>query len=75
MSQVNIYEAKTRLSQLIEQALAGEQVTIAKAGKPQVKLVPAIDPDDSEIVLGGQKDGAKMLDNFDDPLPEFEPYS
>jgi prevent-host-death family protein len=40
MSVTNIHEAKTRLSQLIERALAGEEVIIAKAGKPLVKLVP-----------------------------------
>jgi len=36
----NIHDAKTNLSRLIEQALAGEDVVIAKAGKPLVKLVP-----------------------------------
>ena len=36
----NIHDAKTNLSRLIEQALAGEEVVIAKAGKPLVKLVP-----------------------------------
>jgi len=40
MAQINIYEAKTNLSNLIAQALDGEEVIIAKAGKPQVKLVP-----------------------------------
>jgi antitoxin (DNA-binding transcriptional repressor) of toxin-antitoxin stability system len=37
--QVNIYEAKTQLSRLIEQVLAGERVVISKAGKPVVDLV------------------------------------
>lgn len=37
--EVNIYEAKTKLSQLIERAMVGEEVIIAKAGKPMVKLV------------------------------------
>jgi prevent-host-death family protein len=36
----NIHDAKTNLSRLIEKALAGEEVVIAKAGKPLVKLVP-----------------------------------
>ena len=39
MQIVNIYQAKTNLSKLIEQALEGEEVVIAKAGKPKVKLV------------------------------------
>jgi hypothetical protein len=40
--EINIYEAKTRLSQLIERALAGEEVIIAKAGKPMVTTGKAI---------------------------------
>jgi prevent-host-death family protein len=40
MKTVNIHEAKTHLSRLIEEAAAGEEVVIAKAGKPMVKLVP-----------------------------------
>ncbi|SEB48535.1 prevent-host-death family protein [Paramicrobacterium humi] len=36
---VNVYEAKTQLSKLIERALAGEDVVIARAGKPAVRLV------------------------------------
>lgn len=39
MQLVNIHDAKTNLSKLIEKVLAGEDVTIAKAGKPVVKLV------------------------------------
>ncbi len=38
--QVNIHEAKSRLSQLIERVLNGEAVVIAKAGKPVAQLVP-----------------------------------
>ena len=36
----NIHEAKTQLSKLIESALAGEEIIIAKAGKPLVRLIP-----------------------------------
>lgn len=36
---VNLYEAKTNLSRLVEQAAAGEEIVIAKAGKPRAKLV------------------------------------
>ncbi|WP_290648753.1 type II toxin-antitoxin system prevent-host-death family antitoxin [Aquisalimonas sp.] len=38
--QVNIHEAKTRLSQLVERALGGERIVIAKAGTPCLELVP-----------------------------------
>ena len=40
MAQVNIHEAKTHLSRLVERAAAGEEIVIAKAGKPRAKLVP-----------------------------------
>lgn len=40
MNLVNIHQAKTHLSKLIKQSLAGEEIIIAKAGKPMVKLVP-----------------------------------
>ncbi len=40
----NIQEAKTHLSRLVEQAAAGEEIIIAKAGKPMAKLVPYIAP-------------------------------
>jgi prevent-host-death family protein len=40
MTTVNMHEAKTHLSRLVEQAARGETVVIAKAGKPLVKLVP-----------------------------------
>ena len=40
MPTVNMHEAKTQLSKLVEAALAGEEVVIAKAGKPAVRLVP-----------------------------------
>lgn len=50
--QVNIYEAKTNLSKLIDQVLAGEQVTIARAGRPVVDIVVH---EHRGIVFGGLK--------------------
>lgn len=41
---MNIHEAKTQLSKLVEQAAAGEEIIIAKAGKPMAKLVPYAPP-------------------------------
>jgi len=41
---INIYAAKTQLSRLIERALAGEEIVIARAGKPLVRLVPVGSP-------------------------------
>ena len=40
MKTVNVYEAKTRLSQLLELAASGEEVVIARAGRPMAKLIP-----------------------------------
>ena len=40
MGMVNLYEAKTNLSRLVDQASAGEEIIIAKAGKPMARLVP-----------------------------------
>lgn len=42
MTKVNMHEAKSQLSKLIEQAMNGEEIVIAKAGKPKVRLVPII---------------------------------
>ncbi|MCL2803844.1 MAG: type II toxin-antitoxin system prevent-host-death family antitoxin [Micrococcales bacterium] len=51
---VNAYEAKTRLSQLIAQAEQGDDVTIARRGKPVVRLVPLTEPPQRELgFLGG----------------------
>ncbi len=44
MTKVNIHEAKTNFSKLIERALAGEEIVIAKSGKPLLKLVPLEGP-------------------------------
>ena len=64
----NIDEAKSQLSELVERALAGEEVIIAKAGKPMVRLVPARGSDAPRI--GGQWKGkVHIADDFDE-LPE-----
>ena len=41
-TQVNLYEAKTKLSDLVERAAAGEDIVIAKNGSPRVRLVPVV---------------------------------
>ncbi len=74
MTQVNIHEAKTHLSQLIQRALMGEQIIIAKGNKPLVELVvlPQAIP---ERRLGGAKSIVLfMTDDFDEPLDEFQEY-
>ncbi len=68
MKIANIHEAKSQLSELVERALAGEEVVIAKAGKPMVRLVPVRDSGAPRI--GGQWKGkVRIADDFDE-LPE-----
>ena len=68
--QVNIYEAKTRLSELVEQAHAGATVIIAKGGTPMAKLVPLNDPPKRKIVYGLMKGEFVESPDFDAPLPD-----
>lgn len=65
MEIANIHQAKSNLSRLIERALAGEDVIIAKAGKPMVRLVPVVN-DDSPREGGQWKDRVRIADDFDD---------
>jgi prevent-host-death family protein len=67
--EVNIHEAKTHLSRLIEQALAGEEVVIAKAGNPLVRLV-RIEPDRPE--LGSARGAFALKEGWDAPLTDAE---
>ena len=63
MTTVNIHEAKTHLSRLIEQAARGETVIIAKAGKPLVKLVP-VDAPATRSRIGFMKGEFTVPDDF-----------
>lgn len=68
MDTVNTYEAKTHLSSLLDRAAAGEEIVIAKAGKPVARLVAYTQTQKPRE--GGQWKGRlKISDNFDDPLP------
>ena len=72
MPAFNIYEAKSSLSKLVERAAAGEEVVIAKAGKPMVKLVPIQEEKKPSKRRSGQNDlrVTYIAPDFDDPLPE-----
>jgi len=67
--EVNIHQAKTHLSRLLERVLLGEEVIIAKAGKPVAKLVP-IRPKRPRFKLGSAKGEFVVPDDFNDPLPK-----
>jgi prevent-host-death family protein len=64
---VNLYEAKTSLSKLVERAAAGEEIIIAKAGKPRARLVPLADR--ALRKPGGWEGKVWVADDFDEPLP------
>ncbi|MCO5184350.1 MAG: type II toxin-antitoxin system Phd/YefM family antitoxin [Anaerolineae bacterium] len=74
MKQVTIHEAKTHLSKLIRQAIAGEEIIIARGKEPLVKLV-ALPEARPERRLGGAEGLIVfMADDFDAPLEQFEEY-
>lgn len=71
MDVVNIYEAKSKFSKLVERVEQGEQIVIARGGKPVAKLVPYEEAFKPRV--GGQWEGkVKMSPDFDEPLEEFE---
>lgn len=63
---LNLYEAKTQLSKLVEQAAAGEEIVIAKAGIPKARLVPLRKPSRKP---GGWEGRVWVSEDFDDELP------
>ncbi len=68
MEIINTHDAKTRLSQLLEQAARGEEFIIAKAGKPMAKLTGLHDGTGDRT--GGQWRGlVRIGEDFDEPLP------
>ena len=69
--QVNLYEAKTHLSSLVERASKGEEIVIAKAGKPMAKLVVHVAQQAQPRKPGGNfMKITYIADDFDAPLPE-----
>ncbi len=71
MKTYNIHEAKTHLSRLVEAAHAGEEILIAKAGKPMAKLVP-VSASAGQRVLGQLAGKVRESDDCWAPDPELE---
>jgi prevent-host-death family protein len=69
--EVNVHEAKTHLSKLLERVAQGEEVIIAKAGKPVARLV-AIKAKKAPRPIGTAKGLFELPDDFNDPWPEIE---
>lgn len=73
MSRVNIHEAKTHLSRLVDEAVRGGEVIIARGNKPLVKLVPVAEARTPRR-LGTAAGKVRMSEDFDEPLPDFDEY-
>jgi prevent-host-death family protein len=74
MIQVNIHEAKTHFSRLIQQAVDGEEIVVAKGNIPVAKLV-ALNPPAPKRRLGTAKGRIQMAPDFDKPLDDFKEYA
>lgn len=70
MTIYNIHEAKTHFSKLLERVLNGEEVIIAKAGKPVARILPVV-TEVTQRVPGIDKGKVIIMPDFDEPLPEF----
>jgi prevent-host-death family protein len=71
---VNMHDAKTRLSELVAAAERGEEVIIARGGAPAVRLV-AVRVEHAPVRLGVLAGEIELGEDFDERLPEFEPYT
>ena len=65
MRMVNMHEAKSKLSKLVREVLAGEEIVIARAGKPVAKLVP-YQPFLKQRKLGGYEQEIEISPDFDE---------
>lgn len=69
MPQIGMHEAKTTLSRLVERAEAGEDIVIARNGKPVARLVPVARTASLEAIRGVWRDRVRIADDFDE-LPD-----
>jgi antitoxin (DNA-binding transcriptional repressor) of toxin-antitoxin stability system len=72
--QVNIHEAKTQLSKLIQAAVNGKQVIIARGNKPVVRLEVLPEARRQRIIGNAKGLILSMADDFDEPLEDFKAY-
>lgn len=73
MTQFNIHAAKAHLSELVQKAMLGEEVIIARDNKPVVKLIPLRSLTQKRH-LGSAKGLFTISKDFDEPLEDFESY-
>lgn len=74
MHQLNIAEAKAHLSELIQRAITGDEVVIARDGKPLVRLVPVTAAPTRQLGLARSHE-FYMSDDFNAPVDDFAEYS
>jgi prevent-host-death family protein len=72
MAVFNIHDAKTHFSKLLERVLNGEEIVIAKAGKPVARILPLAANDNSPRDPGIDKGKVIIMPDFDAPLPELD---
>jgi prevent-host-death family protein len=73
MHEVDLKEAQVHLSDLIDEAVKGEEVVISKERQPVVRLVP-VERNGGHPVFGSAKDLIEVSEDFDAPLDDFQPY-
>lgn len=71
MRKVNLHFAKTHLSRLVDEALGGEEVVIARDGTALVKLTP-VEATGKQRLLGKDQGKIVIAEDFDAPMPELE---
>jgi prevent-host-death family protein len=69
MKPINIYEAKTRFSELVDTAISGDDVVVSRNGKPLVRITRLEDGQKHRIKFGVLKGKIKIAADFDAPLP------
>jgi len=69
---VNVYEAKTHLSQLLDRAAAGEEIVIARAGRPVARLVALSKASSRRRTPGGWRGKVRIADDFDELPADIE---
>ncbi|MGH7654976.1 MAG: type II toxin-antitoxin system Phd/YefM family antitoxin [Gemmatimonadaceae bacterium] len=66
---VSLYDAKTHLSEFVDLASAGREITISKSGKPKARLVPLDPGQGRNLRIPGKGKGIRIAHDFDAPLP------
>ena len=74
MTQVNIHIAKAHLSELIQKALLGEEIVIARDNKPMVRLVPVVHQEKRQRRTGLAQGLITMTSDFNELVDDFQDY-